>query len=113
MSRVLLQRFSQQCLARRANPSASHLARRCNSSSAASATFDWQDPLASKSLLTEEELAISETAERYCQEQLQPRVLRECHCPSMPRPCLTNKKLLQRPTETRTTTRKSFKKWES
>ncbi|KAI0009614.1 putative glutaryl-CoA dehydrogenase [Xylariaceae sp. FL0662B] len=37
--------------------------------------FDWEDPLASKSLLTEEELAISETAERYCQERLLPRVL--------------------------------------
>lgn len=38
--------------------------------------FDWEDPLGSKNLLTEEELAVSETAERYCQEQLQPRVLR-------------------------------------
>ncbi|EAQ83202.1 hypothetical protein CHGG_09606 [Chaetomium globosum CBS 148.51] len=37
--------------------------------------FNWEDPLASKNLLTEEELAISETAERYCQEQLLPRVL--------------------------------------
>lgn len=75
MSRVFLQRFSQQCLARRAHPS--YLVRRCNSSSAAP-VFDWQDPLASKTLLTEEELAISETAERYCQEQLLPRVLRKC-----------------------------------
>ncbi|CAM1509116.1 Fc.00g028550.m01.CDS01 [Cosmosporella sp. VM-42] len=37
--------------------------------------FDWEDPLASKNILTEEELAISETAERYCQERLAPRVL--------------------------------------
>ena len=37
--------------------------------------FDWQDPLASKQLLTEEELAIADTAERYCQERLLPRVL--------------------------------------
>ncbi|PSR90867.1 acyl-CoA dehydrogenase/oxidase [Coniella lustricola] len=37
--------------------------------------FDWQDPLNAKNLLTEEELAISETAEKYCQEQLLPRVL--------------------------------------
>jgi len=47
--------------------------------SAAAATgpqFNWEDPLGSKNLLTEEELAISETAERYCQEQLLPRVLR-------------------------------------
>ncbi|OAR03266.1 hypothetical protein LLEC1_05224, partial [Akanthomyces lecanii] len=37
--------------------------------------FNWQDPLASKNLLTEEEIAISETAERYCQERMLPRVL--------------------------------------
>ncbi|EOO03026.1 putative glutaryl- dehydrogenase protein [Phaeoacremonium minimum UCRPA7] len=44
---------------------------------AASATppFDWQDPLNAKALLTEEELAIADTAEKYCQEQLLPRVL--------------------------------------
>lgn len=37
--------------------------------------FDWQDPLNTKSLLTEEEIAISETAEAYCQERMLPRVL--------------------------------------
>ncbi|KFH48179.1 Glutaryl-CoA dehydrogenase-like protein [Hapsidospora chrysogenum ATCC 11550] len=37
--------------------------------------FNWEDPLGSKNLLTEEELAIGETAERYCQERLAPRVL--------------------------------------
>ncbi len=37
--------------------------------------FDWQDPLNSKSLLTEDEIAISETAEAYCQERMLPRVL--------------------------------------
>ncbi|KAI9745871.1 MAG: hypothetical protein M1818_000552 [Claussenomyces sp. TS43310] len=37
--------------------------------------FDWTDPLNATSLLTEEELAISETAEAYCQERLLPRVL--------------------------------------
>lgn len=37
--------------------------------------FDWQDPLAAQNLLTEEELAISETAESYCQERMLPRVL--------------------------------------
>ncbi|KAI1080973.1 acyl-CoA dehydrogenase/oxidase [Whalleya microplaca] len=42
---------------------------------ASRSSFDWEDPLASKSLLTEEEVAISETAERYCQERLLPRVL--------------------------------------
>lgn len=45
-------------------------------------TFNWEDPLASKNLLTEEEQAIGETAERYCQEQLAPRVLRT-HCPKV------------------------------
>lgn len=45
-------------------------------SSSAAPPFDWQDPLNAKNLLTEEELAISETAEKYCQEQLLPRVLR-------------------------------------
>lgn len=38
--------------------------------------FDWEDPLGSKNLLTEEELAIADTAERYCQERMLPRVLR-------------------------------------
>ncbi|ORY60805.1 acyl-CoA dehydrogenase/oxidase [Pseudomassariella vexata] len=43
--------------------------------STAGPMFDWEDPLATKTLLTEEELAISETAERYCQERMLPRVL--------------------------------------
>jgi glutaryl-CoA dehydrogenase len=38
-------------------------------------SFDWTDPLNAKSLFTEEELAISETAEAYCQERMLPRVL--------------------------------------
>lgn len=37
--------------------------------------FNWEDPLGSNSLLTDEELAISETAESYCQERMLPRVL--------------------------------------
>jgi glutaryl-CoA dehydrogenase len=41
--------------------------------------FDWEDPLAAKNLLTEDELAISETAERYCQDHLLPRVLGTKH----------------------------------
>ena len=39
------------------------------------AVFDWQDPLSSNTLFTEEELAIQETAKSYCQERLLPRVL--------------------------------------
>merc|ERR1712000_192994 len=37
--------------------------------------FNWEDPLNAASLFTEEELAISETAEAYCQERMLPRVL--------------------------------------
>jgi len=37
--------------------------------------FNWQDPLGSQNLFTEEELAIAETAESYCQERMLPRVL--------------------------------------
>ena len=39
------------------------------------AVFDWKDPLGSSNLYTEEELAIAETAESYCQERMLPRVL--------------------------------------
>ena len=39
--------------------------------------FDWEDPLSAHNLFTEEELAIRETAESYCQERMLPRVLRE------------------------------------
>ena len=46
------------------------------SSTTSAPQFDWEDPLLSKSLLTSEELAVGETAERYCHEQLLPRVLR-------------------------------------
>lgn len=45
--------------------------------SASRPAFDWEDSLAFKNLCTEEELAIGETAERYCQEALLPRVLRK------------------------------------
>ncbi|KAH7091086.1 glutaryl-CoA dehydrogenase-like protein [Paraphoma chrysanthemicola] len=38
-------------------------------------SFDWTDPLNAKNLFTEEETAISETAEAYCQERMLPRVL--------------------------------------
>lgn len=41
----------------------------------APAVFDWKDPLGSNNLYTDEELAIAETAEQYCQERMLPRVL--------------------------------------
>lgn len=37
--------------------------------------FSYQDPLSIQSLLTEDEIAIQDTARDYCQEKLQPRVL--------------------------------------
>lgn len=37
--------------------------------------LNWEDPLDSASLFTEEELAIQETASSYCQERMLPRVL--------------------------------------
>lgn len=42
--------------------------------------FNWEDPLNAANLLTDEELAIQDTARQYCQEQLQPRVLGVCVC---------------------------------
>ena len=47
--------------------------------------FNWQDPLDSASLFTEEELAIQETAKAYCQERMLPRVLGEANVPFWPR----------------------------
>lgn len=43
--------------------------------SSAAEPFDWRDPLKASNMFTEEELAIAETAEQYCQEQMLPRVL--------------------------------------
>ncbi|KAH8112982.1 acyl-CoA dehydrogenase domain-containing protein [Phellopilus nigrolimitatus] len=39
------------------------------------AKFNWEDPLNLESLLTEEEIAVRDTARDYCQENLLPRVL--------------------------------------
>ncbi|KDQ50843.1 hypothetical protein JAAARDRAFT_41625 [Jaapia argillacea MUCL 33604] len=39
------------------------------------AKFNWEDPLTLESLLTEDEIAIRDTAREYCQENLMPRVL--------------------------------------
>jgi hypothetical protein len=39
--------------------------------------FDWRDPLNSARLFTDDELAIAETAEAYCQERMLPRILRK------------------------------------
>ncbi|KAF2851656.1 glutaryl-CoA dehydrogenase [Plenodomus tracheiphilus IPT5] len=37
--------------------------------------FDWEDPLASHNIFTEQEISIQETARAYCQERLLPRIL--------------------------------------
>ena len=56
---------------------------------ATATSFDWKDPLGLQSLLTEDELSIQETAESYCQEKLQPRVLGPFPpLPSLPFPSL-------------------------
>ena len=54
--------------------------KRCLSSTSSTAKeqfadFQWEDPLNLRSLLTEEEQMVSDTAESYCQENLMPRVL--------------------------------------
>ncbi|RIB17207.1 hypothetical protein C2G38_1969145, partial [Gigaspora rosea] len=40
-----------------------------------SAKYNWEDPLSLESQLTEEEIAIRDSARQYCQEKLFPRVL--------------------------------------
>ncbi|KAH8904548.1 acyl-CoA dehydrogenase NM domain-like protein [Coniochaeta sp. PMI_546] len=62
--------------ARAVFPCATQHLRRGYASASPISTFDWEDPLVAKNLLTEDELAISDTAERYCQDYLLPRVLR-------------------------------------
>jgi glutaryl-CoA dehydrogenase len=46
-----------------------------NTSSKQRSSFNWQDPLLLKSLLSEEERMIRDTAHQYCQEKLMHRVL--------------------------------------
>lgn len=63
---------------------------RAYAASAAAPKYQWNDPLGSQNLLTEEELAVSETAESYCQEQLMPRVLgKSCSYPGTKHSWLT------------------------
>ena len=46
--------------------------------------FNWEDPFDSASLLTEEELAVQETAKSYCQQRILPRVLGMLSFPATP-----------------------------
>ncbi|KAF4126117.1 glutaryl-CoA dehydrogenase [Geosmithia morbida] len=73
MFRVALRSCARHAVQRR--PAVVMSASRSYTSSSPGPAFNWEDPLAFNSLLTEEEVAISETAERYCQEHLAPRVL--------------------------------------
>ena len=72
----------------------------------APAVFDWKDPLNTNSLFTEDELAIAETAEAYCQERMLPRVL-GVRASAQVSDATSTDSLEQRHTATRTTTRKS------
>lgn len=40
-----------------------------------SVTFDWEDPLSSKNIFSEQEIDIQDTARAYCQERLLPRII--------------------------------------
>ncbi|KAK3321527.1 glutaryl-CoA dehydrogenase [Apodospora peruviana] len=76
MSRFLTKTCPRLILAGCLPAPAARSARTYASTASPISQFDWEDPLLSKNLLTGEEVAISETAERYCQEQMLPRVLR-------------------------------------
>lgn len=68
--------------------------------------FDWKDPLGVHHLYTEDEAAIAQVAEDYCQERMLPRVLGTLEAHGNPKHRETNY-VIQRPTVTRTMTRKS------
>jgi glutaryl-CoA dehydrogenase len=72
MYRPLIQSFAGKQLSTALRPGA---VRAFASAHTTPQQFNWEDPLGSQSLLTDEELAIAETAESYCQERMLPRVL--------------------------------------
>ncbi|KAB5542401.1 glutaryl-CoA dehydrogenase [Coniochaeta sp. 2T2.1] len=74
MSRLISRLQSVQRLATQ-QAASTPLLRRSYASASPISKFDWEDPLLAKNLLTEDEIAIAETAERYCQDHLLPRVL--------------------------------------
>ena len=73
--------------------------------------FDWKDPLNVANNYTEEELAIAETAESYCQERMLPRVLGNSD--SFPVMKRTANATMQRPIGMRTLTGRFSRKWEN
>ena len=77
----------------------------------APAAFDWEDPLGSASLFTEEELSIQDTARSYCQERMLPRVLgRQLQAPNA---FIRSFSTSQTPIETSTMTVKFSQRWGS
>lgn len=77
------------------------------------ATFDWKDPLGAQGLYTEEETAIAETAEQYCQEKLLPRVLGMLPIRTPIASYIILTRYSQRPTEKKNMTSAFSKKWVS
>jgi hypothetical protein len=102
-------------------PAWRHAARQLNASARSAAIgrryahtpapFDWKDPLGSNNLYTEEELAIAETAESYCQERMLPRVLGTLSCNHLTEHTINFR--FQKRTETKIMTENFSKKWGS
>lgn len=76
----------------------------------APSVFNWEDPLDSNSLFTEEELAIQDTAKSYCQERMLPRVLGAYSFPCV-YDLAINKLSGQTPTDMKNMTGRSLRRW--
>ncbi|KAG8628728.1 hypothetical protein KVT40_002593 [Elsinoe batatas] len=72
MFKHIVQRSARQVVAGRQQAGLTAVGRRY---AHAPVAFDWKDPLGARNLWTDEEIAIAETAEEYCQERMLPRVL--------------------------------------
>ncbi len=77
----------------------------------APSVFNWEDPLDSNSLFTEEELAIQDTAKSYCQERMLPRVLGVYSYPHVQISAIGDEIFHQTPTEMKAMTRGFSKRW--
>jgi len=73
--------------------------------------FNWEDPLGTANLFTEEEMAIQETANSYCQERMLPRVLGLC--PSIVTVLALHLQFFQMRIGMNIMTARSSKRWES
>ena len=110
MSRILCMRTPRRLLS---HPLLNATIRNTRRYASSAPQFDWEDPLASKTLLTEDELAIAETAERYCQEELAPRVLRMAHTNPQPEHFRPTDTRQQRHTAMKIMTPKFSARWAS